>query len=128
MNLVNYDPWREFRNVRQQMDRLFGDRFETSWDEDGSSIATSTWSPAVDIKEERDRFELITDLPGLESKDIEVTMESGVLTIKGERRTEATEEREHFTRTERAFGSFHRRFALPDSAEADKVELTICPA
>lgn len=122
MNLVNYDPWRDLRNVRQQMDRLWGDRFPSAWNDDSSSIATSVWSPAVDIKEEQDRFELHADLPGVDAKDIDVTMENSVLTIKGERRSETEDQRENYSRTERVYGSFYRRFALPNSAEADKIE------
>lgn len=121
MNLINYDPWRELRSLREEVNRLFGGPI-APWQEDGSSIATSVWSPAVDLKEEPDKFVLKADLPGVDPKDIEVTMEDGVLTIKGERRFESEQERQGYKRVERAYGTFYRRFALPDTAEADKIE------
>lgn len=121
MNLINYDPWRELRNLREEVNRLFGSAV-APWQGDSSSIATSVWSPAVDLKEEPDKFVLKADLPGVDPKDIEVTMEDGVLTIKGERRFESEQERQGYKRIERAYGTFYRRFALPDTAEADKIE------
>jgi HSP20 family protein len=82
---------------------------------DQSNVVTSQWAPRVDIKEENDRFLIQADIPGVDPKDIEVSMDKGILSIKGERNTEAREESERFTRVERARGVFYRRFALPDS-------------
>jgi len=106
------------------MDRLFSDRLGSQWFDDESNVATSVWSPAVDIKEDVDHFELSADIPGVDPKDIEITMENGVLTIKGARHAERTDEQKNYTRTERVYGSFYRRFSLPSSAEADKIEAT----
>ena len=77
--------------------------------------------PLVDIKEEASRFVLYADLPGVDPKDIEVQMDKGMLTIKGERRSEATARTESFSRIERPHGSFHRRFALPESADPEGI-------
>ena len=88
---------------------------------DRSSIVTSNWSPAVDIKEEDEQFVLKADIPGVDPKDIDVTMEDGVLTIKGERKHESEEEAEGYKRVERSYGSFYRRFSLPDTADAERV-------
>jgi HSP20 family protein len=107
--------------IKQVFDRLFeGSLFQTG-STDESSVVTSQWVPLVDIKEEPDRFVLYADLPGVEPRDIEVQMDKGMLTIKGERRGEATVETESFSRIERRHGSFHRRFALPDSADPDRI-------
>jgi HSP20 family protein len=106
--------------MRQLLTRLF-DAAETGTGNDDSSVVTSQWMPLVDIKEEADRFVLLADVPGVDPKDIEVQMDKGLLTIKGERTMESKTEGERFSRTERVHGVFHRRFALPDSADADRI-------
>ena len=90
-------------------------------EEDNSSVVTSHWSPTVDIKEEKHRFVLFADIPGVDPKDIEITMDNGVLTIKGERALESEEERAGYRRMERARGTFHRRFSLPETADAERI-------
>ncbi len=93
-------------------------------DNDGSNTATAQWTPRVDIKEEADRFVIYADLPGIDPQDIELQMDKGILSIKGERKNESAAETERFLRIERRSGSFHRRFALPDSADADGIAAT----
>ena len=111
----NQDPF------RQLVDRLFeGSLFQAS-SNDESSVVTSQWIPRVDIKEESDRFVLYADIPGVDPAEIEVQMDKGMLTIKGERRGEATVDTERFSRVERRHGAFHRRFALPDSADPEGI-------
>ena len=103
---------------KQVMDRFlqYGD------DRDESSVVTSQWAPRVDIKEEANRFVIYADLPGVDPQDIEVQMDKGILSIKGERKSETSESTERYSRIERRYGSFHRRFALPDSADPDGIE------
>jgi HSP20 family protein len=107
--------------IRQVFDRLFDGSFFPEGSSDESSVVTSQWVPLVDIKEEAGRFVLYADLPGVDPQDIEVQMDKGILTIKGERRSEATSETESFPPVERRHGSFHRRFALPDSADPEGI-------
>lgn len=107
--------------IRQVFDRLFEGSLFQNDSGDESSVVTSQWVPRVDIKEEPNRFVLYADIPGVNPEDIEVQMDKGMLTIKGERREEATLESESFSRIERRHGSFHRRFALPDSADPDGI-------
>lgn len=107
--------------IKQVLDRLFEGSMFQSESTDESSVVTSQWVPRVDIKEETDRFVLYADLPGVDPQEIEVQMEKGMLTIKGERRSEEKLETESFSRIERRHGSFHRRFALPDSADPDGI-------
>ncbi|MGI8560987.1 MAG: Hsp20/alpha crystallin family protein, partial [Luteimonas sp.] len=78
-------------------------------------------APLVDIKEEAERFVIHADLPGIDPGDVEILMDKGILTIKGERSSESSEQGERWSRVERRYGSFHRRFALPDSADADGI-------
>ena len=120
MTLVRYEPWNIFDKFQEELNRVgMGRNIEES---DNSNIVTSHWRPAVDIKEEENRFVIIADLPGVDPKDIEITMEDGVLTIRGERLEESKEEKEGYKRVERLSGTFYRRFSLPDSADADKIE------
>ena len=105
--------------LQQVFERFFGDS-ET----DSSSVVTSQWVPRVDIKEEPNRFVIFADLPGVDPSAIEVNMDKGVLSIKGERKTEAQAEGERWSRNERAHGVFYRRFALPDSANPEGIEAT----
>ena len=109
--------------VKQIFDRLFeGSLFQNATDE--SSVVTSQWVPRVDIKEEAERFVIYADLPGVDPAQIEVNMDKGVLSIKGERKTDAAAEGERWSRNERAHGVFYRRFALPDSANPDGIQAT----
>jgi HSP20 family protein len=122
MNVVRYEPWGLLRRFHDDVNQLFGEgRVGSAADGDRSSIVTSNWTPAVDIKEEDERFLLKADVPGVAPKDIEVTMEDGVLTIKGERKHESEEEANGYKRVERSYGSFYRRFSLPDTANAEGV-------
>ena len=121
MNVIRYQPLGMLRQFHDEVSRLFDEDYRGLTGSDQSSAATSHWAPAVDIKEEADRYVLRADVPGVDSKDIEITMENGLLTIKGERKSEDTVEREGYKRVERVYGTFYRRFTLPDTADADKV-------
>ncbi|RDS86482.1 Hsp20/alpha crystallin family protein [Dyella psychrodurans] len=101
-------------DIRQVFDRFLQH-------DDQPNVATSQWAPRVDIKEEDQRFVIFVDVPGVDPAAIEVSMEKSILSIKGERSVEKTEQNDRFTRVERAHGSFHRRFTLPDSADADNI-------
>lgn len=109
----------QLHRLSQEWDQLFDPNHQLI--EDSTMVETSHWAPAVDIKEEPTRFVLFADIPGVNPKDIEISMENGILTIKGEREATHTEESEGYTRIERSKGSFYRRFALPDTANADKI-------
>lgn len=103
-------------DIRQVFDRVF--QHDGS---DASNEATRQWAPRVDIKEEDQRFVIFVDVPGIDPATIEISMEKSTLSIKGERAVEKNEQNGRFTRVERAHGSFHRRFTLPDSVDADNV-------
>jgi HSP20 family protein len=122
MALTTYEPWGLFDRFNQQLNQLGYNDKSLSIDNDASNIATSHWRPAVDIKEEADRFLITADLPGVDPKDIEITMDNGVLTIRGERKSETRDEQEGYKRVERVSGAFYRRFSLPDTADAERIE------
>ena len=121
MTITRYYPWaaqsRRFQEeIKNVFDRVLGDD-ET----DQSNVVTSQWTPRVDIKEEDKRFVILADIPGVDPNEIEVHMDKGILSIKGERKSETKTENEKLTRVERSYGAFYRRFALPDSADGEGI-------
>jgi HSP20 family protein len=122
MSLMRYSQtWPTQARMHNDLKRIF-DRFLDANDSpDESAVVTSQWVPRVDIKEEAERFLILADLPGVDPQNVEVLMDKGILSIKGERRSEVAEQSERFSRIERRYGSFHRRFALPDTADAEGI-------
>jgi len=120
MTLVSYQPWtRSIHRLQRQIDQLFGETFAAPA-ADGSLNAS--WAPAVDVQEEATQFTVHADLPGVDTKDIQVTADNGVLTIRGERRIEKREPQQAgFERYERVEGAFLRRFTLPENVKADEI-------
>ncbi len=115
MAITRYEPWSLLSQLQKELE------MSREGEAGEGSIATAEWAPAVDIKEEPDKFVILADIPGVKPEEIEVSMEEGVLTIKGEKKTEATTEKEGYKRVERTYGSFYRRFSLPDTADADAI-------
>jgi len=120
MSLIRYNnPWNLLNNLQRD---LYSNPEYSRLNDDDASVATANWAPSVDISEDENAFTLLAYIPGVDPKDIEISMEKGVLTIKGERHSENIEEKENYRRIERQSGQFYRRFTLPDSADADKIE------
>jgi HSP20 family protein len=119
MALVRYEPWTLMSRLHEDINRTFND-----WTGNDSSSATAQWIPAVDIEEYSDRFELFVDLPGVAAKDVDITLERGVLTLTGERNAASSTDALLNARRERGTGRFHRRFILPDTVNADGVRAT----
>lgn len=112
---VYRDPLNSTREFRGELDRIFNANAA------GYMDAVSDWVPSVDIKEDKDAYEVSADVPGVNPKDIDVSLEEGVLTVKGERKAENKDEGKGYTRTERVYGNFSRRFTLPDTVDADNI-------
>ena len=112
MSLIRYEH-RPFSQFQRELARFFDER---------SDVVTSDWAPRVDIKEYDDKFVLDADVPGVDPKDIEITMEGGVLSLKGSRTLEDIEERKNFRRIERSYGSFYRRFSLPETVDGNNIK------
>ncbi len=120
MNITRFEPWSLINLLHQDLDQIAGRRIGLAGgDHDGSSVAD--WIPAVDIVEEKDRYVLRADVPGVKPEDIDVNMENGILTVSGERHQESTEEAQGMRRVERVSGKFYRRFTLPDTADAEEI-------
>ena len=119
MSLIRYNnPW----DLLNTLQRDLYDPEYNRLNDDDASVATANWAPSVDISENETAFTLLADIPGVDPKDIEISMEKSVLTIKGERFSENVEEKEDYRRVERQSGQIYRRFTLPDSADAGKIE------
>ncbi len=115
MAITRYEPWGWLNQLQGELEHA------PIWGPGEGSVATAAWAPAVDIKEEKDKFVLHADLPGVRPDETDVSMEDGVLTIKGEKKSEAITEKDGYKRVERTYGSFHRRFSLPDTANSEEI-------
>ena len=120
MTITRYSHWNQPHRFQDELKQVF-DRFFGEDETDQSNVVTSQWTPRVDIKEEDKRFVILADIPGVDPNDIEVHMDGGILSIKGERKTEAKDQAGKLTRIERSYGAFYRRFALPDTADAEGI-------
>jgi len=111
-------PWTGPISLRKEMDRLF-DRFaEPGWP-DISKLGE--WEPSLDVTETKDAVVVKAELPGVEQKDIAVSMQDGVLTIKGEKEAEKEEKDKRYHRIERSYGAFFRAIRLPAAVDATRV-------
>jgi HSP20 family protein len=124
MSLVRYEPYGLIHRFQNELNRLAwvdSSPADTS-DKEAANVVVSQWRPAVDIKEDETQFSIFADIPGVDAREIEVSMEDGVLSIKGERSSKQYEKGNGFRRVERSGGSFYRRFSLPETADAEKIE------
>jgi HSP20 family protein len=118
MAIVRYEPWTVVNRLHQSLDQFFN---ETLSSPEASSSPSVAWVPRVDIHEEKDRFVVLADVPGVEPKDIDITAEKGVLTVRGERRAEKRVTDNGYERIERVSGTFLRRFTLPEGANTESI-------
>ena len=115
MNIARFEPWTFLDLLHRDLDSLAGQRRVTA------DSQVTDWAPAVDVMEEKDRFLLRADVPGVAAEDIDVSMDAGVLNLSGERRTEKKSDDSGVQRIERPTGRFFRRFTLPETADADGI-------
>jgi HSP20 family protein len=116
MSTIRYEPWLLMNRLQRDLDRLFS---PSNGDEQQHSVVD--WAPPADVREEEKQFVIHADLPGVEPKNIDVSLEKGVLTIRGRRDLESRDEKRGFRRVERVSGEFFRRFSLPDTADSQSV-------
>ncbi|KTD58909.1 heat shock protein, Hsp20 family [Legionella sainthelensi] len=116
MSTIRRDYFPVYNEIGSLLDNFFkGQQLDASF------VDTSSWAPPVDIKEEKDRFLVLADIPGVNREDIQISLEHNVLTLRGERHFEKTEKKEGYTRIERSQGQFYRRFSLPQTADDAKI-------
>src|SRR5216684_6102912 len=117
MSIVRYDPFRDLRTLQDEVNRLFTGNMARAFDDEG--IARGSWSPSVDIYENKDHIVLEAELPGMNREDFELTVENNVITLRGERRFEKKDDADNYHRVERSYGSFSRSFTLPQVVSGD---------
>jgi HSP20 family protein len=111
MSVLRYEPWALLNRLHREFDQSFE-----------AAARDASWTPAVDIHEEAQRFLVRADLPGVKATDIEVTADKGVLTLRGERQIDKKEVDGHYSRVERVAGKFVRTFTLPDNVQTDAIK------
>ncbi len=120
MPIVRWEPFRDLITTQDRMNRLFNETLGRAFGEEGARAGA--WIPAVDIYETEQNVTVKAELPGIDPKEVEVTVHEGTLYLKGERKYEKEVKEEHYHHVERAYGSFARSFELPASINEDKVE------
>lgn len=120
MNITRFEPWSVFNLLQRDLADVSGRRSAPIDATDDTSSAAD-WLPAVDIVEEKERYVLRADLPGVDPDAISISMDKGVLSLSGERTRESSDEVDGIRRFERRSGKFYRRFSLPETADSDAV-------
>jgi HSP20 family protein len=117
MAITRWDPFREVVSMQNRLNSIFG-----GLSADDSPLTTASFVPAVDIYEDDKAVVLKLEVPGIEEKDLDVSVENQTLTVKGERKFEKEEKEENFHRIERRYGSFFRAFTLPTTVDTEHVQ------
>jgi len=110
----------DLSELHQTLDRLINNNL-IEWEKDFPAMEMAHWVPKIDVKDKNNKYCIRADLPGVNAKDMEVTLEGGVLTIKGKKESEIKEEKEDYVRVERSAGSFFRAISLQDVDDDAKV-------
>ena len=116
MTLVRWTPAPSLMNNR--WNRIFNEMMGMDETEDRFN---STWTPRVDISENENEYKVVADLPGMDKKDVNISLENDVLTINGRRETNREENGENFHLSERVYGSFNRSFNLHNKVDQEKI-------
>jgi len=121
--LTRWNPTTDASNLSRRMERLFDEMLGNGiWRTSEERPLRGSWVPAINILEKDSEISIIADLPGLKAEDVEVTVEEGTLSIRGERQLEEAAEGETYHRVERLYGSFERTFTLPNSIDVENIE------
>src|SRR5580765_5913374 len=120
MTLVRWDPFREISQLQNRLNRAFADVDRRGTDE--SLMSAGNWIPPVDVYQNGDHeLVLKAELPDMTREDIDITVDNGALTIKGEKKMSTDVKEEQFHRIERRYGTFSRSFSLPQTVDPNKV-------
>src|SRR5213596_712027 len=111
---------REFSTLQDRVNRIFRESY--SPEGPGDALTTANFAPPVDVYEDEQGVTLKIEVPGIDEKDIDVSIASNTLTVRGERTLEKEEKEENFRRVERQYGSFTRSFTLPNTVDAEQVQ------
>ena len=119
MAIMRWDPYRDVTTLQDRVNRLFGDSLARAEEDTYGS-----WLPPVEIFEKEENLVLRAEMPGMNQKDIELRVENGILTLRGEKKREKELEKENVHRAERYYGAFVRTFALPTTVDSEKIQAT----
>ncbi len=119
MNLIRWEPWRELEQMVNRMNRVFGPSEARGVP---SAMTATDWIPAVDVEEDAEAYVIRMELPGIDKKDVKVTVKDGALSVSGRRSQEKEEKGKRFHRVERSYGTFMRSFTLPEDVDEDKIQ------
>jgi HSP20 family protein len=117
MAIVRWYPFGEVVAFKSRINSLLGSLNAES----EGALATASFTPAVDVYEDEKKVVLKLEVPGIEEKDLDVSIEKNTLTVKGERKFETEEKEENFHRIERRYGSFYRTFTLPTTVDTESI-------
>lgn len=121
MALITRNPFALINELQRDLNRAFDNRVYPGLTNNGdTTLSNTSWSPAVDIHEDQNSYQLSIDLPGVKPEDIEVTTHNNVLSIRGTRKL-VNEDKEQ-KRSERVYGEFLREFSMPENADLDRIE------
>ncbi|HZR05885.1 MAG TPA: Hsp20/alpha crystallin family protein [Candidatus Udaeobacter sp.] len=120
--VIAWNPLREIDEAQNRLSRFFLGGFPNRMgSSEIPSLAVADWSPEVDISEDDHGYLLKADLPEMKKDDVRVTVEDGILSVSGERKSEKEDLKKKFHRIERSYGTFRRSFTLPEDADSTKV-------
>lgn len=118
MNMItNWNPFREMEAMQDRILRAMNLSSARGDAEGKQPLTTTEWTPSVDISEDEQGYHIKAELPEVKKEDVQVTVENGVLSIRGERRFEKEETNRKFHRVERSYGNFMRSFSIPDDSD-----------
>lgn len=116
-----WDPEAALGRMERDMEKLFGRQFLLASPDQDETMAAAQWAPAVDVSEDDKEYLVKAELPELKKEDVKINVENSTLTISGERRAEKEEKGKRYHRIERSYGSFLRRFTMPEGVDSSKV-------
>lgn len=116
MTLIKFEPMREIETLHERIQKYFDDFSSFGFN------FSETFSPKIDISEEKDKINVVAEIPGVKKQDIKITLQDNILTIEGEKKQESEKKEKNYYRSERMFGSFKRSFTLPAEVDSEKVE------
>ena len=120
--LTRWDPFQELNWWSDRLNRILGPESRPARTEGEQALTYGNWMPPVDIVEGKDRIKLNVELPGFKESQVNLTVENGMLTIKGERKFEKEDKEENYHRVERSYGTFVRSFTLPTSIDQNRIQ------
>ena len=118
MSVIRWDP---FADVDTLFNRMMSGQFWPRLATEGDGSKKLQWAPSADISETDKEYVIRAELPAVNKQDVQVTLDQGIITIKGERKQQKEDKNEKFHRVESFYGSFERSFSLPDNVNADSI-------